>query len=1027
MQKTSAPGRFSSRHALAITFVAIVLCLAGVYAALQTPSSVFPLTNFPRVVVLVNNGIMPVDEMMATVTRPIEEAMKEIPGAVRVRSATERGSAEINVFFGWNVDMVQAELYVLGRLSQINSELPPTATTEVSRLTFSVFPIIGVSLTSATRDLTSLWETANYNLKPRFLQIPGVAKVDIVGGRTPEFHVTVDPLRLQAAGLGLQDINAALTSNNLIAPAGMLEDNYHLYLTTVDGRVHSAEDIGNLVVTADTRHAVRIKDVAQVSRGPEPAFTVVTAEGRNAVLLNIVSQPDGSTLDIAKALQQQLRQLHAELPPDMKLAFFYDQSLFVRESLRSVWEAIVFGLILSVVILFFFLKNWGSVLTAIVTIPVTVLITLVAMKMVNMSFNMMTLGGIAAAIGLVIDDAIVVVEAMSAKIASGESRHQGIQDAVAEIFRPLIGSTLTPVVVFLPLAFLAGVAGVFFRALALTMVVSLLTSLVLAITLTPSLAGWFIRERNQREHGHAADEEGGFILRRVNRIYEGAVRCALRNRWLAMLACGVIVLFGVLIYQRLESDFLPNFDEGGFVIDFNAPPGTSLAESSRQLDQAEAMLRENPDIESYSRRLGTQLGLFITEPYRGDFLVKLKPNRKHTTDEVIAELRHKFNEQIPAVRWDFPGILTDLVGDLSLTPDPIEIKLFSPDMNWLRDEAAHVEDVIKTVPGVVDTFNGLVETGPSINLQVRHADAERFRLTVNDIAATANTAMLGQLSSHVLNGDKLLNIRVLADSNLVTRIATLKDLPIRTPGGFIVKLGQVADIVEEPSQTELDREDLRQEIAVTGRTEGRDLGSVMKDIRAKLSADKTLPPGVVQYGGLYQQQQDSFRNLLAVLLMAVLLVFMVLVIEFGSFYGPVAIVFGAILAMSGTVAALWITDTTLNIVSFLGAIIGIGIVAKNGILMLDFVDHLRAEGASLEDAIVRSGHRRLRPVLMTSLAAALGMLPLAWGVGAGADMLRPLAIAVIGALSISVLLSLVATPAAYYLLVRLFQPKVSTS
>lgn len=1027
MQKTSALGRFSSRHALAITFVAIVLCLAGVYAALQTPSSVFPLTNFPRVVVLVNNGIMPVDEMMATVTRPIEEAMKEIPGAVRVRSATERGSAEINVFFGWNVDMVQAELYVLGRLSQINSELPPTATTEVSRLTFSVFPIIGVSLTSATRDLTSLWETANYNLKPRFLQIPGVARVDIVGGRTPEFHVTVDPLRLQAAGLGLQDINAALTSNNLIAPAGMLEDNYHLYLTTVDGRVHSAEDIGNLVVTADTRHAVRIKDVAQVSRGPEPAFTVVTAEGRNAVLLNIVSQPDGSTLDIAKALQQQLRQLHAELPPDMKLAFFYDQSLFVRESLRSVWEAIVFGLILSVVILFFFLKNWGSVLTAIVTIPVTVLITLVAMKMVNMSFNMMTLGGIAAAIGLVIDDAIVVVEAMSAKIAGGESRHQGIQNAVAEIFRPLIGSTLTPVVVFLPLAFLAGVAGVFFRALALTMVVSLLTSLVLAITLTPSLAGWFIRERNQREHGHTADKEGGFILRRVNRIYEGAVRCALRNRWLAMLACGVIVLFGVLIYQRLESDFLPNFDEGGFVIDFNAPPGTSLAESSRQLDQAEAMLRENPDIESYSRRLGTQLGLFITEPYRGDFLVKLKPNRKHTTDEVIAELRHKFNEQIPAVRWDFPGILTDLVGDLSLTPDPIEIKLFSPDMDWLRGEAAHVEDVIKTVPGVVDTFNGLVETGPSINLQVRHADAERFALTVNDIAATANTAMLGQLSSHVLDGDKLLNIRVLADSNLVTRIATLKDLPIRTPGGFIVKLGQVADIVEEPSQTELDREDLRQEIAVTGRTEGRDLGSVMKDIRAKLSADKTLPPGVVQYGGLYQQQQDSFRNLLAVLLMAVLLVFMVLVIEFGSFYGPVAIVFGAILAMSGTVAALWISDTTLNIVSFLGAIIGIGIVAKNGILMLDFVDHLRAEGASLEDAIVRSGHRRLRPVLMTSLAAALGMLPLAWGVGAGADMLRPLAIAVIGALSISVLLSLVATPAAYYLLVRLFQPKVSTS
>ncbi|MHB8522580.1 MAG: efflux RND transporter permease subunit [Limisphaerales bacterium] len=1023
----SSLGRFALRHALAITFVAAALCLGGIYAALHTPSSVFPQTDFPRVFIMVNNGIMPADEMMATITRPIEEAMKGIPGTVRVRSATERGSAEINVFFNWHVDMVQSELYVLGRLAQISSELPPTASTEVARVTFSAFPVLGISLTSPTRDLMALWETARYLLKPRFLQIPGVARVELVGGRAPEYHVVVDPLRLQAAGLGLPDITGALVTNNLVAPAGMLEENYHLYLTTVDGRVHSAADIENLVIRANADHPVRIQDVARVRRAPEPVFTVVTAEGANAVLLNIESQPDGSTLDIANGLQAQLRQLRQELPPDLKLAFFYDQSLFVRESVRSVWEAIIFGLLLSATILYLFLKNWGSVVTAIVTIPITVLITLVAMKAVNMSFNMMTLGGIAAAIGLVIDDAIVVVEAMYAKIAAGRPRLEGIQDGIGEILLPLVGSTLTPVVVFLPLAFLVGIAGVFFRALALTMVVSLLTSLVLAITLTPSLAAWFIRGREQWRGRPATDEaEGGFLLRRVVRVYETAVRWALRHGWLTMLACGVIALLGVFIYQHLESDFLPAFDEGGFVIDFNAPPGTSLSESSRMLDQAEALIRANPDVESYSRRLGTQLGLFITEPYRGDFLVKLKTKRQHPTQEVLTELRHQFNEQIPAVRWEFPGILTDLVGDLALTPEPIQIKLFSPDLEWLRKTAPRVEQEIKSVPGVVDTFNGLTESGPSIDLRVRAVDAARFGLTANDIADTANTAMLGKISSHVLEGDRVVNIRVLQDQTSVGTIGALRDLPIRTPSGALVRLRQVADLSQTPSQVELDREDLRQDVAVTARLEGRDLGSAMKEIQSKLSQAKWLPPGTVAYGGLYQQQQESFRNLLFVLLMALFLVFTVLLIEFRSFCEPVAIVFGAVLALFGTVAALWLTGTTLNIVSFLGAIIGVGIVAKNGILMLDLVDHLRAQGLSLEDALVRSGHRRLRPVLMTSLAAALGMLPLAWGIGSGADMLRPLAIAVIGALCISVLLSLVATPTLYYLLLQLLRRSKTT-
>ncbi len=1049
---TSSPlGRFATRHALSITFIAVALCLAGVLSALRMPSSVFPQTNFPRVVILVDNGIMPADEMMATITRPIEEAMKDIPGAITVRSATKRGSAEINIFFNWHVDMSQSELYVLGRLSQIRGDLPATAGTEVERVTFSAFPIIGISLTSSNRDIMDLWETANYQLKPLFLQIPGVAKVEILGGHTPEYHVIVDPLKLQAAGLGLPDVGDALAKNNLVAPAAMIEENYHLYLTTVDGRTHSPEDIGNVVIAVRNGHPICIRDVARVERGPAPAFTDITAQGRQAVLLNIQSQPDGSTLDIATALQAQLQQLRQELPPDMHLGFFYDQSQFVRDSVSSVWFAIIFGLILSVFILYFFLKNWGSVWTAIVTIPITVLITFVAMKLSNMSFNMMTLGGIAASIGLIIDNAIIVVEAMCVKIAAGRPRLAGIQEAIGEILYPLIGSTLTPVVVFIPLAFLTGVAGVFFRALALTMVVSLLASLVLALTLTPSLAAWFIRGQRGGDASspkgnatpssrgkeitasglQAGDEaspapsatgasqlrlEGGFLLTRVIRIYEYAVRAALRHCWLTLLACGLIFAAGVGIYRQLDSDFLPDFDEGGFVIDYWSPPGTSLTETSRILNEAEEILRANPDVEGYSRRLGAEMGMFITEPYRGDFAVKLKANREHTTEEVIADLRHKFTERFPMVRWEFPGILTDVIGDLQLTPDPIEIKLFSPDLKWLQQTAPRVEEQIKKISGVVDTFDGLTETGPSINLRVRPAEAERFGLTAQDIAEAANTALLGQVASSMLEGDRVVNIRVLDEPASVNSVAALRELPIRTATGAVVRLNQVADVSVEPSEVELVRDDLRQDIIVSGRLEGRDLGSAMHEIQNKLSQDEWLPPGTVEYGGLYQQQQESFRNLMVVLAAAILLVFTVLVIEFRSFNEPVAIVFGSALALFGTVAALWLTGIMLNIVSILGAIIGIGIVAKNGILMLDFVQQLEAGGAELVDALVRSGHRRLRPVLMTSMAAALGMLPLAYGIGAGADMLRPLAIAVIGALCISVLLSLVATPVAYFIL-----------
>jgi len=1014
----STLGEFASHHAVAITFVVLSLCVGGIYSATRISSSVFPKTNFPRVVILVDNGVMPSNEMMATITRPIEEAMKDIPGVVTIRDATGRGSAEVNVFFNWNVDMIQSELYVLSRLSQIRSTLPATAVTNVFRLTFAAFPIIGVSLTSQTRDITHLWEIARYMLKPRFLRIPGVGRVDLVGGRTPEYHVIVEPLLLQAAGLSLSDVTESLIKKNLIAPAGMHEENHTLYLAVVDGRVHTLEDIENFTVTVVEGHPIHIKDFARVERAPEPIFNIVTADGREAVLLNIRSQPDGSTLQIAHQLKTELEQLKKELPPDLKLAFFYDQSLIVRDSVKSVWEAIVFGLFLSVIVLYVFLKDWGMTFVATLVIPETVLVTLVAMKMMGLSFNLMTLGGIAAAIGVIIDNAIIVVDAIYVKIISGAPRGTVVREGIGEIFKPLLSSTFTPVVVFIPLAFLDGIVGVFFRALALTMAVSLLISLLLALTITPSMAAWFMggmyHEKKKKQ-----DQQGGIVLRGITRAYEYILRIALAHRWTTVGLCVLILLAGIEIYGRLESEFLPPMDEGAFVIDYMARPGTSLAETDRQLKQAEEILLTIPELESYSRRTGARLALAIAEPHTGDFLVKLKPGRKRKTEEVISELRHRFDAAVPGIQWEFPGILSDLIGDLMWAPQPIEVKLFSTDTEFLKSKAPLIEEEIKQVRGVVDTFDGLMITGPSLSLRLRSPEAQRFGLTTDDVAAAVQTAMLGQTASSVLQGDRLVDIRVVVDPCDVDRVASLRNLPLRCPDGTLVKLSQVVDIVEEPGQLELRREDLRQDVAITARLENRDLGSAMTEIRERLSQDESIPKGSIEFGGLYQQQQLSFRHLLVVLAMAVFLVYTILLIEFRTFSGPVSIVFGAILAMFGAVMALYLSNTSLNVVSLLGAIIGVGIVAKNGILMLDFVAELRGSGLDLENALVRAGRRRLRPVLMTSATTALGMLPLAYGIGSGADMLRPLAIAVIGAVCISVLLSLVATPTLYSILARM--------
>jgi multidrug efflux pump subunit AcrB len=1037
---------FVSTQSRAVIVFVLLLCAAGVFAALHLPTAIFPETNFPRIVIVVDNGVVPAPQMLVSVTRPIEEAMNGIPGITRIKSTTARGSADISLFFDWHTDVLFTLQLVQARLSQLTSNLPPTASIRnVDRLTFAVFPVTGYSLTSDERDPAFLRDLAVNTLRPRLARLPGVANVAVAGGRVREYHVRIDPARLNARGVSVQQVTDAVRNSNVVASPGQIEENHRLELVLVSGQATLPEQLNSIVVATVNTAPVKLSEVATVTAGFEPAYTIVTADGKRAVLLDVLRQPNANTVTVTNEVKAELADAAKQLPRDVKITPFYDQSLLVKASMSSVRDAILIGLVLSVVILWAFLRNWGTTFVAILVIPVTVLATFLAMYVVGLSFDLMTLGGVAAAIGLVIDDAIVVVENIYTHLARGQSRHEAVQRAVREITVPIIGSTITPVVVFLPLTLMTGVTGVFFRSLALTMAVALLTSLVLALTFTPVLAERFVkvrrrgpgpagtgerreprperrnvsrREAEMRGGDEEEELETGRFLGAILRRYEAVLDLALKRTSLVFLLAFVVLAGSYLLYRNLGSEFLPAFDEGAFVLDYVAPPGTSLAETNRILMHVERMLEATPEVESYSRRTGLQLGLAITEPNTGDFLVKLRAKRARSTEAVTDDLRGRIESSEPALRIEFVGILSDLIGDLTSSPAPVEIRLFSEDAPALHATAARVEQSIQKVPGVVDTFNGVVVSGPAITFQVDPERAARLGVSATDVANAVTTAMTGDAASSILQQGRLITVRVIFPPSESLSLDTLRSLQVRSAAtGGQFRLDQVADVGYDTGQTEIERDGLRQSVAVTARLSGSDLGSAIRQIRTRLARDVKLPPGMtVEYGGLYAEQQASFRELLQSLLLAIALVFLVLLIEFRSFAHPVAIVAGAVLALSGVFAGLFVTGSTLNVVSLMGMIMVVGIVAKNGILMLDAVEDHRACGDSLHEALMRSGRRRFRPVLMTSLAAILGMLPLALALGSGAELLQPLAIAVIGGLAVALLFSLVVTPTVYAML-----------
>ena len=1023
-----------SRLSTPIFFFLIALTIAGVYAAMQVPISVFPDTNFPRVVIGVDNGVMPVEQMQVTITKPIEDAVNSVPGLRTVRSTTSRGSPEISLFLDWNVDMFQTLQLADAALSKVAQTLPATARITTNRLTFATFPILGYALTAddrgpATISQTQLWEIATYDLKPPLNRVEGVSTVVVQGGKVPEFHIIPDLARLQASGITLLDLVNGVQAANIIDSPGLYEADHQLILGLIGAQAHSVSELANLVIkTTPAGAPIRVADVASVEPSTMPVYTAVTSNGKPAVLLNITRQISSNTVQVANAVAVEVAGLSGKLPPGVHLEPFYDQSQLVRDSIASVRDAIFIGLLLACVILFLFLHDWRSSVVAGLVIPVTIAITILFLWTIGQSFNLMTLGGLAAAIGLVIDDAIVVVENIVVHRDNGQSRIEAVRSALGEITVPLIGSTITPVVVFLPLVAVTGVTGSFFRALAITMTAALLTSLLLALTWTPALSFVLLRERSRNVSQREAQEDivqperkhSGHLMARILSIHARALDWALARPAILGGLCLVLIVGAYFGYSALGSDLLPEMDEGGFILDYIMPSGSSLTETNRVLAHVERILHDTPEVEITSRRTGLQMGLAaVTEANYGDFTVKLKSKRSRPIDDVMADVRDQIKKTEPELDVEFTQVLQDMIGDLSNAPEPIQIKLFSNDQALLNQLGPKVQDAIGKIPGVVDTQNGIDNTvsGPATSFQVSPVLAAKFGFTPQEVAEDA-TAILDGLPTTdpmIVNG-RPYTIRIRLPEENRSSLAAIENTVFNSSTGHTASLGSIAQVTQLPPQNEIRRENLQQQILVTGRLEGSDLGTAMARVRSTV-AGLHLPSTVrVEYGGTYEEQQKSFHDLLRVLILALALVFGVLLLEFRNFSAPVAILTSSVLSISGVVLALLITQTTFNVASFMGLIMVIGIVAKNGILLLDADDKLRAMGVDSREAMLQAAQRRLRPIVMTAVAAICGMLPLAFALGSGSQMLQPLAIAVVGGILISVALSLIVTPVAYYLL-----------
>jgi len=992
---------FSGRHGRSIVLIAAALAIAGAVSAISLPVGLFPQTSFPRVVVALDAGSRPADQTALLVTRPVEEAIRTVPGVLDVRSASTRGSAQVSVDFGWGRDMTASTLLVDAAIGQVLPSLPAGTAYAVKRMDPTVFPIISYALQSDSMSPVALRDLAQYQILPLLSSVNGLARVDVQGGETAEVEVLADPHRLADFNLGLADLATALSAGNALQAVGRLQDRARLYLLLADTSLTKLDDVANVVVRSDAAGLVRVRDLATVVPGVVPQYVGVSEDGKPAVLFNVYEQPDGNAVQVAAAVRAKLAAF--ALPSGVRLVNWYDQSELVSQSASSVRDAVLIGLVLAGVVLVAFLRSLRVTLVAVLVVPATLAASVVALSVLGLSFNIMTLGGIAAAVGLLIDDVIVMVEHIARRAGASEDGEAAVLPAAREFFRPLTGSSLATLIVFLPLGFLSGVTGAFSKALSVTMAAALAISYLMTAFAVPILTRQIVDFRKWKDPGAAG---GGWLGRQHGWLLDRL----LRRPWILGLVLLPLLGIGYLAYGKVPTGFMPAVDEGGFVMDYFTRPGTSFVETGREMAQVDALLKAVPEVATFSRRLGTGLGGDLGESYHGDYFVRLKPNHARPTPDVMAAVLAQVQAEVPGVEVELAQLMEDLIGDLTAVPQPIEIKLYAADAGPLIGQAKKVAAAIGKIQGVVEVKSGVHLAGDALDIRIDPVRAAFEGVTPDDVTRAVDAAMTGTVATQMPQPTKAVGVRVRLPDALTLQLGGLAALPIRAPDGHVLSLSRVATIVPVTGQPEISRDNLQPMIAVTGRIEGRGIGAAVGDVQAALAQPGMLAPGVrYELGGLYQQQQIAFAGLARVFAAALVAEFILLLFLYERFWLPIIIIACSLLSTTAVFTALWATGVALNITALMGMTMIIGIGTEMAIFYVSEYFDLAAEHEPREALRVASANR-VRPITMTTLAAILTLLPLALAIGQGSAIQQPLAIAIIAGLLLQYPLVLLAMP-----------------
>ncbi len=991
-----------------------LLILGGIMAYKNLQTSLFPEITFPKIKIIADAGLQPVDKMMMTVTRPLEAAVKQVPDLTMIRSTTSRGTCEISAFINWKSNIDIAQQRIESRISQLRSSLPPNTQVTVEKMNPSILPVMGFSLESHDKTPIELKKIAVNTIRPFLSQVDGIADVRIIGGKDKEYWLIIDPQKMSTLGITPDMVNSALSQTNFIQSNGYLADYKFLYLTVTDASVHSLEELQNVIVSNNGKRIIQLKDIGQVQVNDAVEFIKINANGHDGILVAIIKQPNAYLVTLASDMNAKIAALKNILPKGVSIQPYYNQADFVQHAVSSVTDSLWIGLTLAIIVAIIFLRSLKASVTILITIPITLALTLMVICLAGYSFNIMTLGAIAAAIGLIIDDAIVVMEQIhrSHEEHPGEPNTTIVQKAIHYLFPAMVGSSISTIVIFIPFVLMSGVAGAYFKVMTDTMIITLLCSFFVTWLGLPVVYLLLSGKDNKNKLAAAARHKPAEIKQ------QRWVSVLIHKAWVSVVFIAALIVAIVLILPRLETGFLPSMDEGSIVLDYASPPGTSLAETDRMLREAEKIITTSAEVQAYSRRTGTQMGFFITEPNTGDYLIQLKPQRNRSTDEVINDIRTKIEATQPALKIDFGQVIGDMLGDLMTSVQPIEIKIFGGDATKLQELSRQVAGVLEEVNGTADVFDGITLAGPSISIQPDNVKLAQFGLTPQNLQLQLQTAMQGTVTNTIAGKEQLSNIRMIYPNSRSMSLEDVKNIPLFLPGGKLKVLNELATVQLNAGDAQVERENLQIMGVITARLSNGNLGTVMKSIQSAIQKEVVMPPGYyVEYGGAYAEQQQSFKELLMILISSSLLVFAVILFLFRDFRIALLILIVALLGISGSYLGLFLTGTPLNVGSYTGLIMIVGIIGENAIFtFLQFKESLLTK--NVDDSIVYSISTRLRPKLMTALGAIIALMPLALGIGTGAQMHQPLAIAVIGGFVVALPLLLIVFPSMLRLLYK---------